>query len=659
MLRKLLHEKTWAKAFEMSGIPIKRRHKNQIRLRLDKDGIVETETECSDSDESEYETDTSEACTTSSYTDDMYTNTKISRQNAMDHASLGTISSTSSCGSNFGYVRYFNQSSDNPFDLYSAPVKGDCTKNIFDGMYSDSRNTNSIENEFTKEINSPLCRVKAYPSLFKRNLENVKDGSLIEENIKPYNMAYEDLVHMDDNTCIQNFGSLNDDFKPTRRSFPNCNECSKELMVKPWKSTEEEYSTNNLCDEVKRESSISSDILYALEPPKSPVLKTLSEPILDPPPMFRNELDDLKIINIHRKNNIPFRNHSINSDKRIRRSVTKSLVEYTKLDDQPLQPEGKQRIRNKCDCCQRSICHSPRSSDSGVVGSCNLASPELNIHEYSGSSGTENYSQSRKKSVNSDDIKFSTDDMSPKCFNVDFCKQLRLSELEAANFEDQCRCTSPFDSTPRTSCEASLTTDNVFVGFDSSRASVTSTFTDNAPILSSRKMQRTSFRADINQHLLEKKIKPKPPPRLYRQPSTHVEVPKNVRQPVINPGWSTININERTKPSLHYHMRIYREKPELCHSPRESRKDTLRNCDLFKDQSKSSENGSKNRKSRSRSEDLSKLNKCSKETQTGFMVYRSDLYAHWWMKAKLPITVVSDSGKDYCFVKTRCFCTFV
>lgn len=675
MLRKLLHEKTWAKAFEMSGIPVRRRHKNHIRLRVDKDGSIETETEYSDSDDSEYETDTNQTCTSSSCTDEMYGDSKIPRQNALDQTSFRTDSTSSSTGSN--YIRYYDHSCNIPLNDSHPLIKGDCMKSIFDSISSESLNKyDKIENEFAKEICNPLSRTKASPSLFVPKLNNFNCSTQNLSQITSYKMAYEDLVNIDDNTCMQNLGGVDDDFELTRRTFSNCNECPKEVQAKPWKSTEEEYSRVdcNDNDQNKCNSIISSDLVEELDPPKSPVLKNPNyikgEPILDPPPMFRNKAEDLKIINMH-PNSIPFRKHSINSDKKLRRSITKSLFEYTKMesghatshidDMQRMSDRSEKNKSRKCDCCNRSVCHSPRSSDSGVVGSCNLASPELNMHEYPGVVSGGNDSDERKKSILSDDIKFSAIDISPETYNTNYCKKYRLSEMEAAKFEDQCRCTSPFGSTPRTSCETSLTSENVFVGMDSSRTSVTSTYLENAPVLSSqpmRKMQRTSIRANINQHLLVNNVKPPPPPpRICRQPSAHLEIPKNVRQPIINQGWSTINISERTKPSLHYHMRIYREKPEEGYeSPRASRKDTLRNCDIFKDQSRESENGTRNRRTRSRSEDLTKLHKSLKDPQNGFMVYRSDLYAHWWMKAKLPITVVSDSGKDYYFVKNTVLC---
>lgn len=366
----------------------------------------------------------------------------------------------------------------------------------------------------------------------------------------------------------------------------------------------------------------------------------------------------MKIINVNLNTNVPFRKHSLNSDKRIRRSMSRSMVEtenYHRSEDARMHRMSSQsenhKMHKKCECCNRSVCPSPRSSDSGVVGSCNLASPELNMHEYSQSSGnTGNDSDNHDKS--SENSKGSLTNLSQGSFDADHRKKVTLSEIEAATYEDQCRCTSPFGSTARTSCVTSVTSENSLDVMDSSSMNVTSTFTA-VPTVPTTQIKRTSIRRNIERYVPEIKLKPEPPPRVYRKPSTHIEIPKNVRQP-IPCQWSTLNITERTKPSLHYHMRIYRETPEINNIQRQSRANAPRNRDLFNKENAQSidTSNAQMRKTRSRSEDLSKVQKGLAEAQSGFVVYRSDLYAHWWMKAKLPITVVTDSGKDYSFVKS-------
>lgn len=651
MLRKLLHERTWAKAFELSGLPVMRRHKNHIRLRIENDGVITTETEYSDSDDSERETDTTESYTSSSCTDaDAVSCSKMLRQNAMDNISPRTASSScSSWGSNFGYVRYFDNTADMHCDILPPDVKGDCMRNIFKPVNPQNSNLHTvsvIDNE--PQFVSQGRLDSLHPG--GQHSESTENSSI---EVRGY-MACEDLVHLDPNSQINSLKNEETDFLPTRRSFPNYS--AKNVVPKLWKSTEENYSR----EEVEDDDSSISDLVHNLAPPSPKQYRDynpMDSVILDPPPMFRNVDEDVKVININLNTNVPFRKHSLNSDKRIRRSVSRSMVEtesFNKNDGAQMQRMSSQsennKIHKKCECCNRSLCPSPRSSDSGVAGSCNLTSPELNMHEYSNSSNTGHDSDGPDKS--SSLLKNSLTNISGT-YDCDRRKKLTLSEIEAATFEDQCRCTSPFGSTARTSCVTSVTSENSLDVMDSSNTHVTSIFAAT-PVPSSQ-IKRTSIRRNVERYVPEIKLKPDPPPRIYRKPSTHLEIPKNVRQPITS-QWSTINITERTKPSLHYHMRIFRENPEG-NNERQSRMNAPRNRDVFDKETNNRDSTvySQSRKTRSRSEDLSKLQKGLSEAQNGFMVYRSDLYAHWWMKAKLPITVVTDSGKDHYFVKRYCF----
>lgn len=632
MLRKLLHERTWAKAFELTGMPVMRRHKNHIRLRIENDGTIGTETEGSDSD-SERESDTTESYTSSSCTDIEAANSnKILRQNAFESPRTIT-SSCSSWGSNFGYVRYHDNASDMHLDA-SQTIKGDCTREIFQSVPYNIHNTVK-----TIDANNLLIPISLDGSdkqnLFFPHSESIENSSF---QVRPY-MGCEDLVNMDQNTQIDGLGNEDTDFITTRRSFPNTS-AKNYPAPKPWKSTEENYTTEEIPE---NDETLSLDVVQALDPP-SPKQRSsfIGSVILDPPPMFRNQEEDLKIINVNLNADVPFRKHSLNSDKRLRRSISRSMMEtesFSRNEGAHIQrmssQSDNQKGNRKCECCNRSLCPSPRSSDSGVVGSCNLASPELNMH------GNESDGQDKRRSDHLQDN-----------YDSDRRKKLTLSEIEAANFEDQCRCTSPFGSTARTSCVTSVTSENSLDVMDLSNTNLTSTFAATPPVSTSQ-IKRTSIRRNIERYVPEIKMKPDPPPRIYRKPSTHLEIPKNVRHQLPS-QWSTLNITERTKPSLHYHMRIFREKPDNSSTERKSRVNAPKNRDVFGND-KADANYSEVRKTRSRSEDMSKTQKGLAEAQSGFVVYRSDLYAHWWMKAKLPITVVTDSGKDYSFVKRYCF----
>ncbi|XP_038207771.1 uncharacterized protein LOC119829370 isoform X1 [Zerene cesonia] len=642
MLRKLLHERTWAKAFELSGLPVKRRHRNHIKLKIENDGTVGTETECSDSDrnsdESDHDTEVTETCTSSSSTDvEANSSSKILRQNAIDSIGPRTISSScSSWGSNFGYVKYFDASTDMHCDLPQLSIKGDCTKEIFNSNSSidyDGGKTSIQRSSRSNKLNiQPIIQ----------HSDSADNSSFEARNY----MACEDLVNMDQNTEMDTLGRVESDFLTTRRSFPNLSSRS-DILPKPWKSTEDDTYTGQL-----EYDTIMSDLLKVLEPPASPKSSrdfNVESVIIDPPLMFRNDDEDLKIINVSLNADVPFRKHSLNSDKKIRRSISRSMVETEKKNNEAhlqrmsSQSDSRKNLK-KCECCNRSLCPSPRSSDSGVAGSCNLASPELNLHEYSSSGNTGNDSDCQEKHTDHKD----SNNFSKEALDN---QKLSLSDIEAATFEDQCRCTSPFGSTARTSCVTSVTSENSLDVKDLSNTVVMPTFVASPPLLSPN-IKRTSIRRNIEKYVPEIKLKPEVPPRIYRKPSTHLEVPKNVRQP-LPCQWSTINITERTKPSLHYHMRIYRENPGENDEKRLSRKDFVRNRDNILRENRNIDN--KSYKARSRSEDLLKK-KDFKETDTGFMVYRSDLYAHWWMKAKLPITVVTDSGKDNFICKELLFC---
>ncbi|XP_050361635.1 rho guanine nucleotide exchange factor 7 isoform X5 [Nymphalis io] len=126
MLRKLLHEKTWAKALELTGLPVRRRHKNLIKLKIENDGTIATDTECSNSDRDSEDSDREiESYSNLSSTDaEISSSSKITRQNALDSIGPRTISSSgSSWGSNFGYVRYFDTSTDMQFDVTQPKIK--------------------------------------------------------------------------------------------------------------------------------------------------------------------------------------------------------------------------------------------------------------------------------------------------------------------------------------------------------------------------------------------------------------------------------------------------------------------------------------------------------------------------------------------------------
>lgn len=112
----------------------------------------------------------------------------------------------------------------------------------------------------------------------------------------------------------------------------------------------------------------------------------LKKDIIRPPSMFDNG-GRMSIA----KEASPFNKHLLNSDKKInstrqsvasvesprRSSSLKRCIshQYLKLKyDLPKTDESEKG--KKCECCSSSRCPSPRSSDSGVAGSCTISSPD-------------------------------------------------------------------------------------------------------------------------------------------------------------------------------------------------------------------------------------------------------------------------------------------
>lgn len=198
-------------------------------------------------------------------------------------------------------------------------------------------------------------------------------------------------------------------------------------------------------------------------------------------------------------------------------------------------------------------CYSRRSSDSGMAGSCTLHSPDLPI----GNDNTESLLYSNREHYSMTDIPDMYDSI-----NTNIQDMISLSEMEARDFEAQCRCTSPFGSTPRTSCQAS-TSENILVGARDSTTSVTSSSSDMSPF-------------------------PTPHP------------------------WESEN---------QIYEKLMSMKEEQHHRPEKVNRQQQWNLPNAA-KSKSCEN------------------LLLKEENQEQEIFRSGLYAHWWMKAKLPTSVI-------------------
>ena len=130
-----------------------------------------------------------------------------------------------------------------------------------------------------------------------------------------------------------------------------------------------------------------------------------------------------------------------------------------------------------CRCCGEIPCSS-RSSDSGladIAGNSALPSPDMSgfLHDQDGNLTVSCCLKPEEGSA-------SCLGVSPLALSV---TPRESDELDDVNYEAQCICTSPFGSTPRTSAQASLTSEKIFVGsMDSVTPSVTSTSLDPSPL---------------------------------------------------------------------------------------------------------------------------------------------------------------------------------
>lgn len=680
LLKELLYTQH-GDSVDFSDVKYRHRHRSQMTLRINKHGGL-------DSSDSDSETDSDSEEDGSSSADEYFligpstdhNNGKMQRQNAMDKSSFS--SEASGCSNNaFDYKIYHNSASkESGLNENSSPI--DCTHEIFQGVDQLRREMSTDSNETYPKIRisknpssedsgnttrAPLGTVLQY--------SECSDNSSFECGKSRAYMACEDLVNLDQNLIIETMGHKPyNNYNPMRQSCPTkfvankFNVSSMTAVCTPGWQFSSEHALSKESDtsqddkivirkspsQTKRQSScdcsdaiehsISSEIIQNLAPPDYSISNSestssdmsqetvINKIIIDPPPMFRNDE------NINSTPRISsFEKHLLNSDKILRKS-TKSLEHSVKESSLPLAvmrmidkttvtrqcvschipvslPDCSPEQTN-CDCCNHSRCHTPRSSDSGVAGSCNLASPEFphRIDSLYSHCDTQSLNEKAYNKSLHNDYSMSTGDLNR--FN-----EGRISDLDAAKFEEQCPITSPF-STPRTSSQPiSITSENRITGvLDSTETVVTHSCSQSIPCPSQDK------------------------PKLYRKPSRHNTDPRNVRH-IFSHGYSTPNISVLPKQSNHYHLRIYREEPSPSVRPSRQR---AAEAPSASSRSPRNEITRKEKRIRSKSEDLEKKYNFSRAEH---VIYRSDLYAHWWMKAKLPITVIA-SGKDIEFLST-------
>ncbi|XP_045472847.1 uncharacterized protein LOC123679336 [Harmonia axyridis] len=436
-------------------------------------------------------------------------------------------SSDGSSSNPFGYIRYYNPqtgSTANSETRYESFVD-----------YGEPATEPKMVEETDKKQSIVLTSV-AKIRLNKQDSENSDASSMYTSK----GTAFHDLTNLKASLEIANdFKAPPVYFPSTRQSCPTkmvgnkFNQCSLTYLPIPSYSNSDNnltYPGNNNNDERISEASSTTthssslelpvntiplpdpmvaELLYNFDPDDIPVEKrnslrrsqsnhniSVTKTLVAPPSMFQNEMElepreTATSLSLPMKN-IGFKTHSINSDKPKRRSSvqinpTSSNYESKEkvrrcISTQFLQMSNKFRTSKTSSTGPGSLCefcidnlHSPRSSDSGMARSFTMLSPDLSNDlptcSKDGLCSSEMHNLFQKYSdfsmLNSD----SRNAMSP-------------TEFDASDFELQCPCMSPFGSTPRTSCQTSIS-ENIATGsHDSLRKSVTTSInlcTDGSP----------------------------------------------------------------------------------------------------------------------------------------------------------------------------------
>lgn len=444
---------------------------------------------------------------------------KICRQNAVDKDnSTSDDASDSSDESNpFGYIRYYNpgtgekreetkyesfidygvvtpklaqRQSTKPSIILTSTAKvklskqpsedSEASSNFVPKQSTACENLANLDSSFEMET---LAIPEAYVPTSRQSCPTKMVGNKFSQSSLTTIYIPTWQSSSDNNLCAQTF-----DNKDKKMTLASTTESSSEGSTTHSSSIDIPVNVAPLPDAMVAEllynyKNKDQHILEKSESVDSDRTEFSSQTVIKPPPMFQNgnrlishSNDELNSsspsFNLNLKNT-QFKKHSINSDKPKRKSSVQLLtrgnsnlrrcVSYKYLELTKKEPQVPIRA-SYCRCCP-GICHSPRSSDSGMAGSCTLNSPDLTPNEL--------YAAPEHCSADMTALYQKYNDLAGLV--SDSRNILSLSEIEARNFESQCQCTSPFGSTPRTSCQAS-TSENIYSGSqqDSARTSVTS-----------------------------------------------------------------------------------------------------------------------------------------------------------------------------------------
>lgn len=286
----------------------------------------------------------------------------------------------------------------------------------------DYRDSLPLCSKTTKLIDSkvPSAEFKVHTSTAKLNLAAIKqqlsetsECSGFDRRISGGYMACEDLFRIDDSTPIRNpikkepkkINTIVDE----RHSMPTLfvgnrfnHLPSTEVYIPMWKNSNKD---DKECIEMKRDDSpspsttthSSSIDLPAFVPAPDQLTAELLYnrdnyfgDVIKPPSMFGPS----QSVSLSRDVS-PFNRHNLDSDKKLSSSGTANRIsseqnreenrksarrclsyQFFQLNTENVNRENPEGVSKKCRCCASSKCPSPRSSDSGMAGSCTIASPD-------------------------------------------------------------------------------------------------------------------------------------------------------------------------------------------------------------------------------------------------------------------------------------------
>uniref|UniRef100_A0A336LGF1 CSON011598 protein n=1 Tax=Culicoides sonorensis TaxID=179676 RepID=A0A336LGF1_CULSO len=240
----------------------------------------------------------------------------------------------------------------------------------------DDRESLMIGSSTTKLLDKPTrtSQSPVHTSTARLNLAAIKQQesqmSSFEHQLGGH-MACEDLVNVDEEMQIKNCLKT----KPileTRHSMPmyfvgnRFNTSSKtEIYIPNWKEKQESRERSK--DTSKKDSILANNDNTRHSKFESQNQEDERDDVCSPPDMFRNDSIRPLVLNLSREAT-PFKKHSINSDKR--------------MSNHSIHRKSSSQLMEENQDHRTSINYTPRSSDSGMAGSCTISSPDAQmLHE--------------------------------------------------------------------------------------------------------------------------------------------------------------------------------------------------------------------------------------------------------------------------------------